>query len=435
MEAQANEGITGMSALSPAQFALLEVLRPGVDERSVAREMSTTVAELRTMVVKLARDLNLPSQGDPAKEFYQLVQESDRLTKANAAATKRMGKELNGHGGLQLVAQWKHNLSTVAAAVAKGVLVSVDPYKIRPMHGQPREFFPEEEQGSLEESLGAVGQIQDLIIRKKPPPANRTTNAQCFESDERVWRIADTEYEICDGERRWRGSMSKKLLEVRAKLIEIDDEGAYLVACVSNFNRVGHTTLERARNIKRLMGGDSPFPIEIIAMMQGISVATARKLLDTLNLPPDIHALMNPTRQKGKGEDVLGKMPSYELARLAGNPVLHEHARDLANRYVRRELKLPQMRDEVDRILARSGTSRDVIAERNQPARRLRLAEGRLTVAIDAMRDVLGRLKDLKTENVLLERSIGLGPDLNSIVDMAEEALGIVGSERKSKNK
>lgn len=438
MEAVMTKAAAGTPPLSPVYIALLSALRPDTDERSVAREMSIGVPELRKMVKNLSRALTLPEQGTPEQEFSQLLREAERIEKKRAGSVENAKGALNGHAVLPQggTLEWQKKLAVVAVAIAKGVLISVDPYKLRPMAGQPRDYFPEEEQDSLESSLGVVGQIQDLIIRKKPAPKGGAANVLPFEfdSEERVWRIADTEYEICDGERRWRGAMAKGLLEIRAKLIEIDDEGAYLVAAVSNFNRVGHTTLERARNIERLMKGNPPFPIEAVAMMQGISVATARKMLDTLKLPPDIHALMNPKTQKEKGEEVLGKVPSYHLARLAGNPVLHEHARHLANRYVRREIKQPELAAEVDRILSRSpDASRDVLAERQQPARRLTAAERRLTVALDAMRDVQGKLQDLDSGKVLPSNAKLLGPDLNSLIDMAEKSLRIIGVERKKK--
>ncbi len=360
---------------------------------------------------------------------------TERLAKAQSTTVESVKKQSNGLGGLQLTPELQKKLVAVAVAIAKGVLVFVDPYKIRPMHGQPRDYFPTEEQESLGGSLGLIGQIQDIIIRKKLPPSSHAANAPDFESEERVWRIADTEYEICDGERRWRGSMEKGLLEVRAKLIEVDDEGAYLVAVVSNLNRVGHTTLERARSIQRLMKGDPPCPIEIIATMQGISVSTARKLLDTLNLPPDIHDLMNPVTQRERGQEILGKVPSYELARLAGNPALHDSARELARRYVQREIKVPELRAEVDRVLSRSGAARNVLAERHQPARRISNARDRLMLALEKGRESFGLLKDLREEKLLPPHDIGFGSLFNSLIDLGEEGLGIVGSERRSRKK
>jgi|GEM_PF-5841996 ParB/RepB/Spo0J family partition protein len=418
-------------ALSPAQLALLDALRPGADERSVAREISTDVPDLRTQIERLARHLNLPKQGDHGGEFSQLVRTADQLAKERDA---QVSGSKNGHGDLTAMAEWQKKLVVVAHAVARGVIIVVDPLKLRPMPGQPRDFFPEEEQATLGDSL-MLGQFQDIIIRKKPPSTSRAMNGSTgVDSGERVWRLADTEYEICDGERRWRGIMSKKLPEIRAKLIEIDDEGAYLVASVSNFNRVGHTTIERARGIERLMKGNPPFPIEIIATMQGITVSTANKLLDTLQLPPDVHLLMNPQLQKGRGEEVLGAMPSYELARLAKNPSLQEHTRDLARRYVQRELKLPQLRLEVDRVLSASG-ARDIIAERNQPARRMHLIDVRMVTIVDAVKILLSQVKSLKGEGQMLDRLRAQGVNFNAIIDMAEESLEVVGAKREPKKR
>jgi len=224
--------------------------------------------------------------------------------------------------------------------------------------------------------------------------------------------------------------MRSNLLELRAKLIDIDDEGAYLVAAVSNFNRVGHTTLERARNIDRLLKGSSPLPMDVICAMQGISRSTADKLLLTLKLPNDIHELMNPERQKQLGQEVLGKVPSYEIARLASNPNLHEHALDIAKRYVNREIKLPEVRAAVDRVLSLSDSSHGPIAGRHQPARRLRLIESRIELAVQVTRDVKARLSNLKDENALPERAIDLQAELNSLIETAENCLQLIGGKR-----
>lgn len=322
---------------------------------------------------------------------------------------------------------WQDVLVRVRKAIAAGQYVTIDPLKIRPMEGQPREYFPEDEQDSLEESLGLTGQIQDTIIRKVP--RLETLDTPQISVGDRVWRIGDTEYEVVDGERRWRGAL-QKAIGLRAKLIEIDDDAAYFVSSVANFNRVDHTLLEAAKNVEKLHNGPLKLPIEAVAAVQGIKLAQAKKLQNILKLPADIRELMHPGMQKAKGEEVLGKSFSYEIARLASNPVLHEHARNIARRAVRREVKLPQVRLEVDRILSRSGTARDVLGERNQPSRRLTAIEGRITVAFDNIRDVKARLAEMKAEGILSESAERLGPDLNNIADAAENALKLIGVKR-----
>lgn len=423
-------------SFSPAQLVLLNALQAGGDERTVAREISVNVPELRVMITRLSQDLQLPAEIDVAKQFSQVKRAAGELSKSRTAMADSIAEQLKLPAGAVLDEKWQKKLVEVAKAIAKGVYVVVDPYKIRPMHGQPRESFPVEEQASMESSLGIVGQIQDIIIRKKPPPTRRTTtNLPDNGADEREWRLADTDYEICDGERRWRGVISKGLLEVRAKLIEIDDQGAYLVAGISNFNRVGHTPFERARNIERLMKGDPPFPISVIAVMQGISVVTANKLLDTLKLPPDILEFMDPVKQRQRGQEVLGASTSYELARLAKNPVLHEHARDLATRYVTRQIKLPQLRNEVDVVLSRSGgAARNVLKERRLPSRRINLADARITVAIDSLQVALGVLEGLKADDALPHGcDIRYGTDLDSICALVEKCKNIIGYQSEPK--
>lgn len=424
----------GVPALSPALTALIEAMsKKGADERSVALEMSLDIRSLRTQVVQLARALNLPEQNAPADEFKQVAREARRLAAEQTKAVENIREKLKLNGvDNKEIAAWQEQLVKVGAAIARGTLVSVDPYKLRPMFGQPRDFFPQEEQELLEDSLGLMGQIQDLIIRKKLPPKSNFTNTTALTPDpeKRIWRVADTEYEICDGERRWRGALSKGLTEVRAKLIDIDDEGAYLVAGVSNFNRVGHTTLEKARNLKRIIDGPPPFPLPIAAAMQGISIQTANKLLDALNLPADIQALMDPKAQRGSGAMVLGPMPTYALARLS-NPRFHDDARRLANRYVAGEMKMPELGAEVDRILSRSGAARDVLAERQQPARRLKFAARRVSLAAENLRDGKARLQDMKEEGVLPLTASALKREVKEITELCAAISKIIDEEPK----
>ena len=433
MKALAKVAETGLPVFTPLQVQLLGLVESGPpDERTVAREMSVDVNDLRKIVWKLARYLSLPAQVTPAAELFQLARHAAQLAVVRKQAEETALKAFGGNVALlQSLAPWQAKFAEVAAAIAKGVLVSVNPYKIRPMFGQPRDYFPEEEQDSLEASLGLMGQVNDLIIRKKPPPRSSVSPAPVIEDGKLMWRIADTEYEICDGQRRWQGAISKGLPEVRAKLIEIDDEGAYLVGVVSNFNRVGHTTLEKARSIRRLMEGPIPFPIEVAAAIQGITKATAEKLLSTLYLPPDIQELMDPKVQRERGMEVLGKMPSYEIGRLATNPVLHEHARHLANRYVKGEIKMPELRVEVDRVLSRSDPDRASVAERHQPARRFHLAELKISLAIDSLRDAKARLEGLQEEGVLPPASQRVVRDINDIAEIATKILVIVSGQSK----
>ena len=420
-------------SLSPADIELLKALNvPRADEREVARKTSTSVPQLRVVITKLTRKLDLSPQETAAKEFSQLAGKAADLLSHHAVPDEE--SESAALDALMKMPNWQRKLAEVSAAIAKGVPITVDPFKLRPMPGQPRDFFPTDEQESLQGSLGMVGQVQDIIIRRKPPPVSGRP-AQAPQEEDRVWRIGETEYEICDGERRWRGILAKKIPEIRAKLIEIDDEGAYLVAAVSNFNRVGHTTAERARNIQRLMKASAALPIEAIATMQGISVETARKLLATLDLPQDVQALMNPATQRARGQMVLGKMPSYELGRLAKDPSLHGTARDLATRYVQGDIKLPQLRTEVDRAVSRSMSGRDVIGERNQPARRIERARDRLLLALEKARECVGILNDLKADRVLSPHDMGFGTPINSLIDTCEEALTLVHADRIPKEK
>ncbi|MEI9966887.1 MAG: ParB N-terminal domain-containing protein [Candidatus Moraniibacteriota bacterium] len=102
--------------------------------------------------------------------------------------------------------------------MASGKEVRVSPRSIRPLPNQPRKLFNHEGLLRLGHSMQLVGQIQPGIIRA-------------------VKAEVPIEYELLDGERRWRSAQMVEL-DYRATLIELDDDAVpWLIAAVANFNR------------------------------------------------------------------------------------------------------------------------------------------------------------------------------------------------------
>ena len=68
-----------------------------------------------------------------------------------------------------------------------------------------------------------------------------------------VRQLADEQYEIIAGERRWRASQRAGLLEVPVLVREIADESALAMALIENIQRENLNPLEEAQGIKRLI--------------------------------------------------------------------------------------------------------------------------------------------------------------------------------------
>jgi ParB/RepB/Spo0J family partition protein len=245
------------------------------------------------------------------------------------------------------VPDWKALLDRVRKAMANAEFVRVSPFRIRPMPGQPRDYFDENDLLELSDSITSVGQFQPGIIRA-------------------VADSSEHDYELLDGERRWRAIILGKVDVYKAMLVEIDDEAApYVVASIANFNRAGHTHMEISNAIHRLHNG-LKIPIEVIAKMYNITQYWAYQLEGLQKLHPQIRNLLDP---KLKARDQLPITAAIQVAKLD-----QAVQAELVEKYKSKEVTLKGLRKEAIAIATRTGT---YIRQREagQPARRLASAE------------------------------------------------------------
>lgn len=103
--------------------------------------------------------------------------------------------------------------------------------QLRPGKYQPRSYMDEAALQTLADSIKAQGIMQPILVRQ----------------------LADEQYEIIAGERRWRASQRAGLLEVPVLVREIADESALAMALIENIQRENLNPLEEAQGIKRLI--------------------------------------------------------------------------------------------------------------------------------------------------------------------------------------
>ena len=108
-------------------------------------------------------------------------------------------------------------------------LLSVE--KISPSPYQPRKNIAQEGLQSLADSIKAQGLVQPIVVRK----------------------LADGQYELIAGERRWRASQLAGLLEIPAIVREISDQAAAAMALIENIQREDLNALEEAQALNRLI--------------------------------------------------------------------------------------------------------------------------------------------------------------------------------------
>lgn len=220
---------------------------------------------------------------------------------------------------------WRSILKRIQVGMAESEYRKIPSRLIRPMAGQPREFFDDAALARLEMSVREVGQIQTGLVRRIVPDEN------------------GCEYELLDGERRWRVVSKIGEADYRAMLVQIDDEAApFVVATIANFNRADHTPLELANAIHRLRTG-LKMPMETIADMHGIKPFWAYQIQGLMNLHADVRDLLDPRIMKDK--ECMPVTAAVHISKLD-----RELQPDLSRRFMAGEITLRGLRAEVLRL-------------------------------------------------------------------------------------
>lgn len=141
--------------------------------------------------------------------------------------------------------------------------------QLQPGKYQPRTHMDQESLASLAESIKAQGIMQPILVRS----------------------VAEDQYEIIAGERRWRASQLAGLTEVPVLIRDIPDEAALAMALIENIQRENLNPLEEAQGIKRLIDEFS-MTHQLAAEAVGRSRASVTNLLRLLNLLPTVQNML-----------------------------------------------------------------------------------------------------------------------------------------------
>lgn len=141
--------------------------------------------------------------------------------------------------------------------------------RIAPNPDQPRTQFKKEEIEELAASIEKDGLLQPILVRQ----------------------MADGNYQIIAGERRWQASKAAGLKKVPVRIKEVDDDQALELALIENIQRSDLNPIEEAYGYRRLMERRSMTQAEVAqAVSKGRStVANALRLLD---LPEEAQQLL-----------------------------------------------------------------------------------------------------------------------------------------------
>ena len=141
--------------------------------------------------------------------------------------------------------------------------------QLQPGKYQPRSYMDDAALKTLAESIKAQGIMQPILVRQ----------------------LADEQYEIIAGERRWRASQMAGLREVPVLVREIADEAALAMALIENIQRENLNPLEEAQGIKRLID-EFAMTHEKAAAAVGRSRVAVSNLLRLLTLSAPVQDLM-----------------------------------------------------------------------------------------------------------------------------------------------
>lgn len=182
-------------------------------------------------------------------------------------------------------AKWVKIFAKAKHAVDNGKHDVVDPVRVRKMKGQPREFFDPEALARMREGVTNVGQIYDAIVR---PVKNDKAH----------------DYELIDGESRWKTRLASGG-KLRVFVVDVDDdEVQFVIAVIANSNRSEHTPYERFMTIVRCID-DLKMPPDVAGMVTGVTVQTLMLYYEIKKGIPDLIDAFNPVLSSQKQRPVL----------------------------------------------------------------------------------------------------------------------------------
>lgn len=209
---------------------------------------------------------------------------------------KRRGRKSKSKVELPSLVSKNRQMDGVEMRVPVSEVIPFQPNHDSPeFTGQPRVNFDPIELRELAASIAENGQTT-------PIPAIRVSN------------IPGKNYELTDGERRWRAIQMVEGLDTVRILLETHEtkKDQHLASLIHNFNRVGHTPLEFSNALQlQINAGET---IQRLAILLGMKEHSIRKFLWLQRLHPELRPLLDPPTPKN---DRIRINEGVELGRLA----------------------------------------------------------------------------------------------------------------------
>ena len=166
--------------------------------------------------------------------------------------------------------------------------------RIRPGAYQPRSVFDQARLEELAESIRQQGVIQPVVVRA----------------------LADGDFELIAGERRWRAAQLAEIDAIPAVVREVSDETAVAMALVENIQREDLNPLEEATALRRLVD-EFQLTHQEAAEAVGRSRSAVSNLMRLLELAGPVRELIDQGRLEMGHARALLALPETQQAAAA----------------------------------------------------------------------------------------------------------------------
>jgi ParB family transcriptional regulator, chromosome partitioning protein len=157
-----------------------------------------------------------------------------------------------------VIAPAKENETTLVQEIPLG--------RIRPSAANPRQSMDSTGLKELTDSVRVRGVLQPILVRP----------------------VADEEYEIVCGERRYRAAIAAGTVTIPALIVNLSDSEALETATIENLLRENLHEIEEAESYAKLLATNPNFTPAIVAEHVGKSVSHVHRRLQLLKLDPKL---------------------------------------------------------------------------------------------------------------------------------------------------
>ncbi|HSM98939.1 MAG TPA: ParB/RepB/Spo0J family partition protein [Gallionella sp.] len=190
---------------------------------------------------------------------------------------------------------------------------------LRPGKYQPRTHMDEASLNDLAASIKAQGIMQPILVRQ----------------------IADNNYEIIAGERRWRAAQLAGLTHVPVLVRSVPDNAALAMALIENIQRENLNPLEEAVGIQRLID-EFKMTHHVAAEAVGRSRSAASNLLRLLKLPKAVQNMLMENKLDMGHARALLSLESAQQVLLANKIVMEQLSVREAEKLVQKQTSEPE---------------------------------------------------------------------------------------------